>query len=217
MNARQSSLFYFSRSERIALALLVFLLLVQWTLRAIWYPPEPRSLYWRKLALFNPADSSEQQIVDAYLYDSTWGVQVNNQIVLEINKADSAMLEGLPQIGGFLAQRIIQYREALGGYYSLIQLLEIPQLKESTWESLHSKWKCNGQVRKLKVNQATLDELVQHPYLSYQQAQRLIRYRQSHGPYHHIDDIKLSKAIPDSMWSKILYYLAVDSTTYETQ
>jgi DNA uptake protein ComE-like DNA-binding protein len=200
-----------------AIALLIFLFLVQWTLRAFWYPPEPRSPYWRKLALCNAQDSTEKKIVDAYLYDSTWGVQANNLVVLEINKADSAMLEGLPQIGGFLAQRIIQYREALGGYYSLIQLLEIPQLKESTWESLHSKWKCNGQVKKLHVNQATLDELVQHPYLSYPQAQRLIRYRQSHGPYRQIEDIKLSKAIPDSMWSKILYYLAVDSTTYETQ
>lgn len=215
MNHRTSSLFYFSKSERIGICILLFLLISQWTIRLLWSSPTPQSPYWRNLQLVSKSNPKSEQIIQAYLYDSTWGVDASQKIRLEINIADSAQLEGLPMIGGFLAQRIVFYREALGGYYSLTQLLEIPQLKESTWEAIYPQLSCNQIVKKININKTTLDELVQHPYVSFSQAQRLIRYREQHGNFKTIEEIKATKSIPDTTWSKMVHYLALDSTHYD--
>ena len=217
MNHRTSSLFYFSKSERIGICILLFLLISQWAIRLFWSQPEIASPYWRKLQLVSLDDPRNQQIISAYLYDSTWGMNASQKLRIEINHADSAQLEGLPMIGGFLAQRIVRYRDALGGYYSLTQLLEIPQLKESTWEAIYPQLTCNQKVKKIYFNTTTIDELVQHPYISYTQAQRLVRYREQHGKFNTLEEIKSTKSLPDTTWSKMVHYLALDSTHYESK
>ena len=205
---------YFSRTERQALLLLALFFFIQISVR-IWvipkyYPVHPP--HWKSLQLVDTADQKTQEIITAYLYDSTLDKK-STPVVLEINQADSAQLEKLPMIGGFLAKQIVAYREALGGYYSLTQLLEIKYLKEDTWEKLHGQWACNGKVKTIQVNTADLETLAKHPYLQWTQAKRIIHYRQAHGPFTTKDEIKMAKAIPDSMWTRIIPYLAVDSLT----
>lgn len=217
MHSNTSTLFYFSRSERIGIAILIFLLIGQWAVRVLWYPPKSSSPYWRKLQLVSMDDTMHQQIIEAYLYDSTWGVDNQFKQRIEINHADSIQLEGLPMIGGYLAQRIVRYREALGGYYSLTQLLEIPQFKESTWEMLYPQLSCNQEVKKINLNSARLEELIQHPYINFTQAQRIIRYRENHGRYTNWESVRQSQSIPDTTWNKLVYYLALDSNSYEPQ
>ena len=51
--------------------------------------------------------------------------------LIDINKADSASWESLPGIGPTLAQRIILYREKLGGFLDMSQLLEVWGLQDS--------------------------------------------------------------------------------------
>jgi DNA uptake protein ComE-like DNA-binding protein len=205
---------YFSRTERQALLLLAFFFFTQICVR-IWiipkyYPVHPP--HWKSLQMVDTADQKTQDIITVYLYDSTLE-KTATPVVLEINQADSTQLEKLPMIGGFLAKQIVDYREALGGYYSLTQLLEIKYLKEDTWEKLHGQWACNGKVKTIQINTADLETLAKHPYLQWTQAKRIIHYRQAHGPFTTKDEIKMAKAIPDSMWTRIIPYLAVDSLT----
>lgn len=205
---------YFSRTERQALTLLAFFFVIQICAR-IWiipkyYPVHPP--HWKSLQLVDTVDHKTREIITAYLYDSTLDKK-STPVVLEINQADSAQLEKLPMIGGFLAKQIVAYREALGGYYSLTQLLEIKYLKEDTWEKLHGQWSCNGKVKPIQVNTADLETLAKHPYLQWTQAKRIIHFREAHGPFTSMDEIKKAKAIPDTMWTRIIPYLAVDSLT----
>jgi DNA uptake protein ComE-like DNA-binding protein len=205
---------YFSRTERQALTLLAFFFVIQICTR-IWiipkyYPVHPP--HWKSLQLVDTLDHKTKEIITAYLYDSTLE-KTAIPVVLEINQADSAQLEKLPMIGGFLAKQIVAYREALGGYYSLTQLLEIKYLKEDIWEKLHNQWTCNRKVKTIQINTADLETLAKHPYLQWTQAKRIIHYRQTHGPFTTKDEIKMAKAIPDSMWTRIIPYLAVDSLT----
>ena len=46
-------------------------------------------------------------------------------IKVELNTADSAMLDAVRGIGPYYAKKILRYRELLGGYYSVEQLKEI--------------------------------------------------------------------------------------------
>lgn len=212
MKTQPISWLYFSRSERQALYFLFALFLIQLSIRIFvlprWFPPQQP--HWKSMQLVDTSDHKTQRIITAYLYDSTLD-KTTQPVVIEINTADSAQLEKLPMIGGFLAKQIVTYREALGGYHSLTQLLEIKYLKEDTWEKLHPQWTCNGKVKHMNINSVDLETLAQHPYISWTQAKRLVNHRSMHGSYSRIEDIKSAQAIPDSMWSKIIPYLAVDS------
>jgi DNA uptake protein ComE-like DNA-binding protein len=215
MNQPYPSWIYFSRQERKALYFLLTLLVLNLITR-YWIIPQCKTLptpQWKEFELVDKSDSTHPALLTAYVYDTTVTHPKPASFfqVLEINTADSASLEKLPMIGGFLAQRIIDYRTALGGYHSLDQLLEIKYLKESTWEGLKSKWKCNGKTTPLYLNSANIETLALHPYLDYSQARRLVNYRIQHGNYQNLESIRQSKAIPDSMWQRILPYLALDS------
>ena len=55
---------------------------------------------------------------------------------LDLNQADLAALMTLPRIGEVLAQRILDAREALGGFRYPEDLLEVPGIGEKTLEEL---------------------------------------------------------------------------------
>ena len=54
-----------------------------------------------------------------------------SEIRIDLNSADSIMLEQLPGIGNKLSKRIVKYRDILGGFYSLEQLHEVYGLNET--------------------------------------------------------------------------------------
>jgi DNA uptake protein ComE-like DNA-binding protein len=215
MNQNIPSWIYFSRQERRAITLLIILIMINLIIR-YWIIPVYKTLpepHWKEFTILSNDTAQNKEIIRGYLYDTSLTTVKPSTlpIIIEINTTDSATLENLPMIGGFLAKKIIDYRDALGGYLSLDQLLEIKYLKEEVWENLRSKWKCNGNVHCLNINSATIEQLAAHPYLSYTQAKRLVHYKIQHGTYQNKEQIKLAKAIPDSMWHKIMPYLAVDS------
>ena len=55
---------------------------------------------------------------------------------LDLNTASIGELELVPKIGNITAQRIVQYREVLGAYTALEQLMEIKGIGEQTFASI---------------------------------------------------------------------------------
>ncbi|MQB01843.1 MAG: transposase, partial [Actinobacteria bacterium] len=56
--------------------------------------------------------------------------------IIDVNVADAAMLETLPGIGPTRAAAIIAYRDEVGGFRSVDQLLEVQGIGPATLESL---------------------------------------------------------------------------------
>ena len=56
--------------------------------------------------------------------------------LVDINTADEAMLQTLPGIGPALAERIVAYREANGGFQYLYELTNVKGIGSSTFEAL---------------------------------------------------------------------------------
>ena len=54
----------------------------------------------------------------------------------DLNLADSSALDALPGIGGWYASKIIEYRNALGGYSYKEQLMDIQRFDEEKYEAL---------------------------------------------------------------------------------
>jgi len=97
---------------------------------------------------------------------------------IELNTADTAILETLPGIGKVLAARIIKYRDLLGGFYAVHQLQEVYGLSTETYQRIVTRlWVDTTQVRPLVIATATFKDIARHPYLGYHLAKKIEAYR----------------------------------------
>lgn len=136
--------------------------------------------------------------------------QKKNKVV-EINSADSLDLLGLPGIGPVLSSRIIRFREKLGGFISINQVGETFGLPDSSFQKIKPFLKLStGTIKKINLNLADLDELKKHPYIRFNLAKLIISYRQQHGPFHQISDLKGIMVLEDSSFQRIQPYLTVN-------
>jgi competence ComEA-like helix-hairpin-helix protein len=130
--------------------------------------------------------------------------------VIEINSADTSALISLPGIGSKLASRIINFRDKLGGFASVNQIAETYGLPDSTFQKVKSKIQCNSNsVRKFNINTADINHLKTHPYIKWNIANAIVNYRQQHGYYRSIEDLKKINIISDDIFNKIAPYLTV--------
>jgi len=117
----------------------------------------------------------------------------------------------LPGIGSKLAARIISFREKLGGFYSVDQVGETYGLPDSTFQKIKQYIKLdNASVKKININTATVDEMKAHPYIKFSIANPIVAYRNEHGAFSKIDDIKKVMVVTDEIYKKIVPYLIID-------
>ncbi|MDD4921898.1 MAG: helix-hairpin-helix domain-containing protein, partial [Bacteroidales bacterium] len=88
--------------------------------------------------------------------------------ILEINQVDTVVLQQLKGVGVVTANKVVQYRNRLGGFYSVRQLEEIKGIYPEVLLRLQSLLKVDtAQIRKINANKASLERLKSHPYLSF--------------------------------------------------
>lgn len=135
----------------------------------------------------------------------------NKPSTLEINSADTSAWIALPGIGSKLAARILAFREKLGGFYRVEQVGETYGLADSVFQRILPRLILQqGNVRKLSINGASLEELKSHPYIRYATAHAIVQYRQQHGRYNTLEDLKNIAVIHEELFRKIAPYLTTE-------
>ncbi len=123
-----------------------------------------------------------------------------------INTASIEDLDKLPLIGEGRAKAIISYRDKLGGFINIDQLLELKCIHDSVFQVLQSRIFTDGKVdRALNINADSLF----HPYLPKSFAKMIVSYRQQHGNYQRIEDLRILPLYDDKIMRKIAPYLTV--------
>lgn len=131
--------------------------------------------------------------------------------VIDINTADTTAFISLPGIGTRLAARIVNFRDKLGGFYSIDQVKETFGLPDSTFQKIKQYLKLeNSVLRKININTATIDELKTHPYIKYNIANPIVAYRNEHGAFTKLEEIKKVMAVTEEVYRKIVFYLTID-------
>ena len=131
--------------------------------------------------------------------------------IIDINKADTTILIALPGIGSKLSQRILSFRDKLGGFYKVEQISETYGLPDSTFQKIKPRFSINNNsVHQININTATVDEMKAHPYLRYALANAIVQYRIQHGMYILVDDIKKIMLVTEDVFNKIGPYLKVN-------
>ena len=130
---------------------------------------------------------------------------------IEINAADTLSLLKIKGISPWLARNIIKYRSLLGGFWQKKQLLEVYHLDTAKylWIADYLKVDTNL-VKKININNATFRQLNYHPYIKYDLASFIINYRQKHGRFKSIDELKKESKIPAENFEKVRHYLSVN-------
>ncbi len=110
----------------------------------------------------------------------------------DINIADTAQLKQIFGIGKVLSERIVKYRDQLGGFINENQLQEVYHLDSVTIARLleHTFIEENFQPERININLATEAELSKHPYISYSQAKAIVTFRFQHGRFNTPEDLK---------------------------
>lgn len=126
----------------------------------------------------------------------------------DLNRADTNDLKKLKGIASKRAMRIILEREKLGGFYSVEQVKSIWGLDSISVDELLKYGRVsNPQLRKIKINEVSLEEL-KHPYLRPYIAKIIIAYRQQHGSFSGRKDLENIKLLDAQTLDKLLPYLS---------
>lgn len=134
--------------------------------------------------------------------------------MVDINSASHDELMALRGIGPRYAERIVKYRDLLGGYSSLDQLGEVYGLKD--YPEIIADLKTYMIVgertsKKININTCEWVDLVRNPYIEKEVANSILAIRKTHGEYTKVSDITRSHLIDEALFERISPYLTVDS------
>lgn len=137
--------------------------------------------------------------------------EVNEFERIEINTADSIALVGVPGIGGYTAQKIIEWRESLGGFYSLEQLNDIYGIRDDNMALIQQHVKVDrGEMKMININQLNTEELAKHPYISFDLAEEIVRFRDQFRPFAKPDELQKLYEMSDDVYRKLAPYIAIE-------
>ncbi len=129
-------------------------------------------------------------------------------VKIDLNKCDSTDITVVPQFGSRRAARLVEYRDRLGGFYSLSQLKEVYVLQNMEVAFLEKYFVVHEtDVRKLNINTATYNELVAHPYFDAYLTKTILNYRQRNGRIESFEQLQaITHAYPELM-EKLRHYV----------
>ncbi len=130
-------------------------------------------------------------------------------MILDINKATAEDLKSINGIGDKLSERIIKFRDRLGGFLVEEQLNDVYGLEKEVVQRTLEKFKVLSapNVKKMNINTATADEMGGLIYIGPLMAQKIVDHRESVGAINSYDELKEIQGFPSEKIDRIKLYL----------
>lgn len=169
-----------------------------------------------RLAPYIEIGSPAQEVVQADLTRKTQDrspemlPKEEHSLNLDLNSTDSLELQYLPGIGPVFASRIVRFRERLGGFHHISQLMDVYGFDSVRFEGLRAHvYVDSSKVKKIALNTADYPLFRDHPLLNHKLANAIVQYRKQHGPYRSIGDLLNIAIIDEGIFRKIAPYLTL--------
>lgn len=131
----------------------------------------------------------------------------------DLNTATAQQLQMINGIGEVLSERIVNYRNKfIGGFISDIQLQDIYGLSPEVIERIMNEFtvKTPRDIKKININNATVDQLVTVQYIDYEIAHYIIEERTLREGFKSLDELMKVKNFPIKKIEIIKLYLTLD-------
>ena len=127
--------------------------------------------------------------------------------VIDLNAADTTMLQQLPGIGAAYAKWIVDYREKLGGYCETEQLLEVYHMDTNRFNDIERFIRIDSTFipNRLRINSDAFKIMLKHPYLEYEDVKKIVNYREQKGLI--TSWSQLTQILGDGVNPKLRYYI----------
>lgn len=228
-------LFYFSKGERRALILLLFLVVGAWITVVFTRKTESGQVAHYISAKDSIINNDTVRLNDRNLNQKTsafkkerrefykpWvGPKKENSsytrkfakgTVVEINSADTTVLKGVPGIGSTFANRIVKYRNLLGGFCHIEQLKEVYGIDEAKYELLKDWFSVDtAKISKIQINILSAKELAAHPYISFSQAEVMLKLRKRKGKIKSWDELRFLEEFQEDDYIRLCSYISFDA------
>lgn len=152
--------------------------------------------------IINLENENEQKNISASKLEKTEKVEIipyTKKIIkkeakkfsIDINSAEKIDLIKIKGIGNKIGERIIKFREKLGGFVSINQIDSVFGIDKKNLKSIKNNLLIseNFTPKKIKINHFSFKEILSHPYISYESTKKIFNYRKK-KPIENFDELK---------------------------
>ena len=133
----------------------------------------------------------------------------NSGKVKDLNRATAEELRAVKGIGDILSQRIVKFRDLLGGFLVEEQLGHVYGLEPEVVERALQDFRIleSVSITKININQASPWDISKLVYINYGLAARIVAYREANGGIASFDELKEIEDFPSERLDIIKLYL----------
>ncbi len=127
-----------------------------------------------------------------------------------LNSATAQELQIIHGIGAVLSDRIIKFRDRLGGFLVNEQVYDVYGLDSLVAKDLLKQFqvKIPPTIKKININTASTEELASLLYIKYKVAENIVYYREQNGAFTSFDDLFNVPEFPINKIGNIALYLS---------
>lgn len=124
--------------------------------------------------------------------------------LVDLNKADTNQLKKIPGIASYRASKIVEYRQQLGGYIHVEQVMEACEMPDEVLAWFYVE---PIVPTRLQINKMSLQRLMRHPYITFYQARAIVEYRRLTGLFTGVDELGGLKEFTEADIDRLKVYL----------
>ena len=170
------------------------------------------SMYQALTPYIHIAREEVDSLVDSVRMDSLpqWQKE-NKDTIINLRTADTTELKMLYGIGSYRARQIVRYREQLGGFVRVEQVLEAKGMDGVNADTLLQHLYMDSViVEQIPINQVGAQRLARHPYLRFEQAKTIYELRRQKIRLDSIQQLNELDCLSSETLEKIAPYLNFD-------
>lgn len=159
----------------------------------------------KKYKKFNTKDSIKQSFTAKTKYKK------KEPKIFEINTGDTTDFMNLYGIGRVYSNRILGFRESLGGFFSVDQIKDVWGIEDSLYQSIRPFLTVDPtMINKRNINNMDRDSLNKHPYINWQKSKTILAYKSAHGDYTDMNDFYKLHLLEDEFVDTMKLYFIVE-------
>jgi DNA uptake protein ComE-like DNA-binding protein len=149
-----------------------------------------------------------QRIAPYVVFKDSSSTDSNAVKKIPINIIDAPALSVLTKWPLTKAEKLVKYRDKLGGFHSSYQVWETWGLDSTDLMPMQGRWDLQSlNLLRIDVNSASLEELKDHPYINYESAKAIVEFRENVRPFRSIEELERMRLMSERKMAKLAPYL----------